>query len=139
MAKTSPSSQSHWTDDKPLFYPPNLTLGNCSVCCKKTAVHFPGLHGSTLLCSDDCMEKYGRQFLQFNLDCRGSDYIVVNGRVFMMNWSGLQKNEEGKLCIAVVDPSKDIGEFTVEQTILIPLSEKDNIIQLPQTYVYTYC
>jgi hypothetical protein len=128
-------SQRRQNDSNPLFYPRNLRLDDsreiqCSVCYDETTVSFPSRHGYTALCSDVCLEKYGRQFHQFGLDPKKGDYIVMNGRTFMMNWSGLQKNEEGKLCIAVADPTKDIGEFTVEQTILIPFSEKDNIVQL---------
>jgi hypothetical protein len=124
-----------------LFYQSNHNTGvcnerKCSVCQKTTTISYPCLHGGTALCSDVCQELYNAQFLQIGITCRESRYIKINGKVYDVNLTGLQKNKDGDICLVVEDPDLDVGEYTPNYPIYFPLSQVNTIFQLPRTYIH---
>ncbi len=124
-----------------LFYQSNRNTGNCSeckcsVCDTFTSTCYPCLHGSTALCSDECQESYSAQFLQLGISPIKGNYVSINGKVFEVVWTGLQKNKDGDICLVVEDPDLDVGEYTPYCPIYIPLSQATAIVQLPRTYIH---
>jgi hypothetical protein len=114
----------------PIIYDPNIneiegSLGNCSVCSKKTRKE----HDLVLLCSDVCKKMYMRQFEQFGLNPKKGANILFRGqKLIFLTWM-LKKNSEGEPCLRAYNPELE-DEHNKAPEILIPFSARKCVIQI---------
>ena len=115
---------------KLIFYKPNILNGSgsqqCSVCGCDTLSHYLNF-GNIALCSKRCMNSYADQWRHFGLDLSLGNRLIYKGQLYKFDTNMLVINSEGEVCIYAWNPNKGC----TASGVLIPLSQSNEIVQLP--------
>ncbi len=116
---------------KHVFYQPHILNGSgpkpCSVCGRGTGSQCPNF-AHIALCSGECVNSYADQWRHFGLKLGLGNKIIYDGRLYQFDTNILVKNTDGEVCIEAWNSQRGFSA----SRLLIPSSQRDQIVQLPR-------